>query len=248
VSSTRNRLEIRVENQYFESTDPVAKILIDGEDLFSHLPPTGFSPFDPGDLLGPDWPLEPVDPPRRVAVYRCSCGEPGCGVVAPVITGNDSEVRWSDFRDFTGLFNSPLHNPKYEPDEHRSLPLPVPELVFDGVQYMAEVRRATADRSWETPARRTARFLKEMLLAQSEQLAEWGLEVDWVFPAHRRENCVSVAMLDLDHRYVQRPALQLLMTLSAPEGTPEDRAASMLRNLLSTTPEKWMSEFPKESW
>ena len=45
----------------------------------------GRSGFDPRQILGAPFPLLPVDLGRRVAVYRCSCGQPGCGVIAPVI-------------------------------------------------------------------------------------------------------------------------------------------------------------------
>jgi hypothetical protein len=246
VSSQRNRLEVRVENRYFEGTEitvPVATILIDGEDLFSRSTPNGFVGFDPDELLSPDQPLLPVEHARRVAVYRCSCGEPGCGVVAPVISGTDTEIRWTDFQDFTGWFDRPL--PDDEPEDGR--PLATWELTFEANQYTDEVCRAATDRSWETPTRKTARFLKEMLEDESEALADLGLELDWVFPAHRREASVSLSLRDVDHRYVERPMGQLVMTLSAGPGNPKDRATEMLANLLSEAPERWMAAFPWEA-
>ena len=102
VRPNQNQLEIRVKNRYFEATEstvPVMQLLIDGIDLFSGVAPNGFIGFDPDELLGPDDPLIPAEPARRVAVYRCSCGEPGCGVVAPVISGSDTQVWWRDFQD-----------------------------------------------------------------------------------------------------------------------------------------------------
>jgi hypothetical protein len=246
VSSQRNRLEVRVENRYFEGTEitvPVATLLVDGEDLFSRSTPTGFVGFDPDQLLGTDQPLLPVEQARRVAVYRCSCSEPGCGVVAPVISRTDTEVRWTDFQDFTGWFDRPLSDD--EPEDGR--PLAISELTFETNQYTDEVRRAATDRSWETPTRKTARFLKEMLEDEFDALADLGLELDWVHPAHRREASVSLSLRDVDHRYVERPRGQLVMTLSAGPGTPNDRAAEMLANLLSKSPDQWMIAFPWEA-
>jgi hypothetical protein len=246
VSSQRNSLEFRVENRYFKATEitvPVATLLVDGEDLFSRSTRNGFVGFDPDELLGPDQPLLPVERARRVAVYRCSCGEPGCGVVAPVISGNDTEVRWNDFQDFTGWFDSPVSDDK--PEDGR--PLAIPEVIFAIDQYTDEVRRAATDRSWETPTRTTARFLKEILEDESDALADLGLKLDWVFPAHRREASVSLSLRDVDHRYVERPRGQLVMTLSAGPGNSKDRATEMLANLLSEVPEEWMNAFPWEA-
>jgi hypothetical protein len=246
VSSQQNRLEIRVQSHHFEVTEitvPVATILIDGEDLFSRSHSNGFVGFDPDEILGPDQPLLPVEPARRVAVYQCSCGEPGCGVVAPVISGTDTEIRWTDFRDFTGEFNGPLSDD--EPQEGR--PLPIPEMIFDATQYAQEVGRATADRSWETPIRTTARFLKEMLKDQTDALAQLGLEIDWVFPAHRNTASVSVSFRDVGHRYVEKPRSRIVVTLSANPGAPRDRATEMLGILLSKAPEQWMTAFSSDA-
>jgi hypothetical protein len=63
---------------------PVVRVLVDGRDPFAAVAP-GWRGFDPAEILGPDSPLLPADQGRRVAVYCCSCGEPGCGVIAPVI-------------------------------------------------------------------------------------------------------------------------------------------------------------------
>jgi hypothetical protein len=244
VSSQQNRLEIRVQTHHFEATGimvPVATILIDGEDLFYRSHSNGFVGFDPDEILGPDQPLLPVEPARRVAVYQCSCGEPGCGVVAPIISGTDAEIRWSDFRDFTGEFDGPI--PDEEPEE--GSPLPIPEIIFDATQYAREVGRATADRNWETPTRTTARFLKEMLKEQTDALTEWGLEIDWVFPAHRDTASVSVSFRDVGYRYVEKPCSQIVVTLSAKPGAPTDRATEMMETLLSKAPERWMTAF---SW
>ena len=66
--------------------------------------------FDPAKMLGPHSPLLPEDMGRRVAVYRCSCGEAGCGVIAPVIVASPDGTRisWVDFRDYVGVFIGPV--------------------------------------------------------------------------------------------------------------------------------------------
>ncbi|MGZ0149556.1 hypothetical protein ACXJJ3_21000 [Kribbella sp. WER1] len=60
---------------------PVMEIRVNGANPFEAVAPD-WRGFDPADILGP---LVPVEGGRRVAVYRCSCGEPGCGVIAPHI-------------------------------------------------------------------------------------------------------------------------------------------------------------------
>jgi hypothetical protein len=61
---------------------PVVQILVDGRKAFADQLP-GWQGFDPADMLGDQSPLLPEDLGRRVAVYRCSCGIAGCGVIAP---------------------------------------------------------------------------------------------------------------------------------------------------------------------
>lgn len=55
---------------------PVVSVLVDGQDPFAAAT-SGWRGFDPEKMLGPDSPLLPADLGRRVAVYCCSCGEPG---------------------------------------------------------------------------------------------------------------------------------------------------------------------------
>ena len=49
----------------------------------------------------------PTNPPRRVAVYRCQCGEAGCGCAAPIIVERNGCVIWEDTRDVTGVYVDP---------------------------------------------------------------------------------------------------------------------------------------------
>jgi hypothetical protein len=119
--------------------------------------------FDPGEILGPGSPLVPDDDDHRAAVYRCSCGEAGCGVIAPYVVPSPDRTRisWVDFRDYAGVSMRPI---SLWAADHDGRPWDLPDIHFDRDQYLSEVRRITNDHSWETPRRRTARLLEERLL------------------------------------------------------------------------------------
>lgn len=200
---------------------PVVAIRVNGRDPFGQ---DGWQGFDPAQILGEGSPLAPDDRGRRVAVYRCSCGEAGCGVIAPYVVGSPDRRRisWVDFRDYTGVFARPLA-PGSVDYEGRSWGLP--DLHFDRDQYLAEVRRATADRSWETPRRLTARLLEEQLRPMPS--------LEWVSPAWREEGVV----LSLEHHG------QLVLHLTSSEQDPARAAADMAHRLRSTPPEEWARRF-----
>jgi hypothetical protein len=80
---------------------PVVQVLADGRDPFAEAAPD-WRGFDPDKILAAESPLLPVAGlGRRVAVYRRSCGEACCGVIAPVIVASPdgSRISWTDFRD-----------------------------------------------------------------------------------------------------------------------------------------------------
>lgn len=156
---------------------PSVYILIDGEDPFAQVAPDWLG-FDPDDVFATGDPLVPRSQPRRVAVCRCSCGEPGCGVIAPVIafSADGLAIEWRDFRDYTGVFGKPLG----PGDPRGGTAWELPTLRFPRDQYLAEVRRAAADRSWETPRRTTSRLLQERIASVS--LPEGVGQVE-VYPA-----------------------------------------------------------------
>jgi hypothetical protein len=126
-------------------------------------------------VLDPDvTPLVPAEPARRIAVCGCSCGEPGCGCVAPLICEHAGFLTWSDFRDYTGVYDGPAV--KVNPGG--GVALAFPGVAFDAARYRAEVERATADRWWESPQLRAARLLRGHLDQQAGYLAGLGWKQD----------------------------------------------------------------------
>lgn len=211
---------------------PVVTILIDGEDVLGQLN-GGFMGFDPADILD-SGALLPNGPPRRVAVYRCSCGEAGCGCVAPLIAQLADRVRWSDFRDFTGVYNSPLDDPEPTGGSVHALP----DLEFDAAEYRQEVERAAADRGWETAERRTARLLFESLARIDLRFAEQGYWRGWVAPHWNEPGKFHVEFIG--------PRGQVLVALVPTAGTPEEQADEMAQFMLSTEPDQWNIEVRHE--
>jgi hypothetical protein len=213
---------------------PVVTILIDGQDSLALARP-GYQGFDPDDILGAESPLLPVKPGRRVAVYRCSCGEPGCGVIAPRITHRtDGHIIWTDFRDYTGVFAGPTVADEPGGGDH----IRQASLLFDAQQYTAEVARANADRSWESERRCTARLLRQTLAASRHVLLEAGYNLHWVGPM---PNDDKICEISLTRRTPTRD--QLLLELTAPAGTPAQRAQAMADLLLGTPTAQWPTMF-----
>ena len=126
---------------------PVVTIRVDGEEPFASVA-SGWRGFDPTEMLDGASPLVPVDGDRRVALWQCSCGIAGCGVIAPVIVASPDgrRISWVDFRDYVGVFVGPVAPTSAD---HEGVPWDLPDLHFDRAQYVAEVARACADRSWE---------------------------------------------------------------------------------------------------
>jgi hypothetical protein len=218
---------------------PVVQILVDGREAFGDQVP-GWRGFDPADVLGDNSPLLPDDLGRRVAVYRCSCGIAGCGVVAPAIhpSSDRRRVSWTDFRDYVGVFDGPT-----APDVHRfdGTPLPIPDLHFDREQYVVEVRRASADRSWETPRRVTARLVADGLRARGAALPP-DLELRWVAPAWQRDG-VSISF----ESNASIPSVQRVLTVSSRRTAAEPAARDILGQLLAAPPDEWSARFGEQT-
>jgi hypothetical protein len=205
---------------------PTVTISIDGVNPFAQVAPE-WGGFDPSDVFIEDSPLLPQHPPRRVGVWRCSCGIEGCGVIAPVIAASPDgkEVSWSDLCDYTGVFVGPY---PIGADPANGRPWALPTYRFAMSQYVAEVRRTTADHSWESPRRATARLLTERLRGSKLPSA---LSFQWASP---REGGYVVSY----ERRSADPAQykQVLLLLTSDDTQPEAAAADMAGRLLSTPP------------
>jgi hypothetical protein len=221
---------------------PVVQVLVDGRDLFAKVA-SDWRGFDPAEMLGPRSPLLPVDLGRRVAVYQCSCGVAGCGVIAPVIISSPdgSRVSWVDFRDYVGVFSGPVAELI---DQHEGKPWDLPDLHFDPDQYITEVERASRDGSWETPRRRTARLLHEHLVPMGVVLPP-DFELAWASPAWN-EDGVTLMFQHLRREPGVGIRQQLLKVTSA-HSDPEHAAEDMADQLLSTSPEDWVRTFGRKS-
>lgn len=227
----RAQLSLRVEEGEVRD-QPRVTILLDGRDLDLLVEGSEFIGFDPDEILGEGAPLVPLEQPRRVAVYRCECGLPGCGVVAPQISREGDEIVWRDARDYTGVFDGPLAPAE---DLGEGALLSLPELGFDAAQYLEEVQRATADRSWESERRVTARLLKDILLA-SEELCSAGYCLQWVGPWGQQPEAFNVVMLDPER-------VQVVVDVLAPAQEPPAWAAALAESLLSKEPAEWTLTF-----
>lgn len=217
---------------------PVTEVLINGEDPFVRVA-QDWRGFDPPKIVGRESPLIPVPEGRRVAVYQCSCGVAGCGVIAPVIVASTDgkRISWLDFRDYTGVFIDPVADGVAEVEGR---PWDLPDIHFDREQYVAEVERASRDESWETPHRRTARLLSELLRPRNLVLPP-DLGFAWASPAW---NEAGVAVMFEHVSRGQQPGIrQHLLRLTSDSSDPEIAAIEMSERLFSTAPDRWTARF-----
>ena len=216
---------------------PVVQVLVDGREAFvDELP--GWQGFDPGDMLGDHSPLLPEVHGRRVAVYRCSCGIEGCGVIAPVIMASPDGQRgsWVDFRDYTGVFTGPT-----APDTGRldGRPWPFQDLHFGRRQYVAEIRRVSGDSSWETSRRVTARLVADGLRAQDVVLPA-DLRLQWAAPTW---NADGVELSFEDRPPGGESFRQVLLRLDSAHSEPEQAAHDILSRLQAIPVSEWGTRF-----
>lgn len=208
----------------------MVQFLIDGRPFLDGTRLSDWLGFDPDAMLADDHPLLPTTW-RRVAVARCSCGEAGCGVVAPVTAmRSDGTVRRTDFRDYTSVFAGPTV--KKDPDgghEHG-----LPELRVDRAQYEAEVRRATSDRTWETARRATARLVARRLGDDRSKLDGLGYRLDWVAP----ERSADAVLISLT-----KDGQQQLLSIPFDGRSPETRAEKATAAIWATPPAEWSTVF-----
>jgi len=218
---------------------PVVTVLVDGEDPFQGVA-KGWRGFDPAKILGPDSPLIPDDTGGRVAVYTCSCGIAGCGVLAPLIVPSPDRTRisWVDFRDYVGVFVGPVAPGVAD---HEGRPWPLPDIHFEREQYLGEIRRMVNDRSWETPRRTTARLVEERLLSVCPVLP-LDLTLRWVGLAGR-DLGVTLSFERSAYEAGSQHHVQQLLQLDSAETDPSRAADAMIEQLLATDPQEWVRRF-----
>lgn len=217
---------------------PVVEVLVDGASPFADVAPLWHG-FDPAEILGDQSPLLPVDTGRRVAVYRCSCGEACCGAMAPLIvsSADGRRVSWVAFGKYTGVFSGPLPDSAVN-DQGR--PCARPDIHFDRDQYVAEVQRASRDGSWETARRRTARLLAGRL-ERLHVIPPPELHFRWASPAWSDEGIVL--MFDSLAPDQQAQSEQVLLRLLSEQADPVDAADDLARQLQATSPSEWVQRF-----
>lgn len=208
---------------------PVVKILIDGEETLANAgsSPGGYIGSPPAAILGENAPLLPAKPPRRVAVYVDSAGDPGGGCLAPVISGRDDVVTWTDFRNFMDFDEAPIIDER----QGTSRAVALPDLVFDAGQYTAEVRRVTDAREWESDRWRTALLLDEYLSAGPLAHSQWQL--GWVEPQEETAGVFLVTLFDED---LENGAV---VTLKPGLGAPDEQARQMAEFLVTQPLGQW---------
>jgi hypothetical protein len=219
---------------------PVVQILIDGREAFVDRLP-GWQGFDPAKMLGSSSPLLPQYPGCRIAVYRCSCGIEGCGVVAPLIVRppGSNRVSWVDFRDYTGVFTGPALSDDDDGDGGEGTPWDFQDVHFDLHQYLGEIARASADRSWETPGRVTARLVEGRLRAAKVVLPQ-GLILDWAMPAPYADGVMISFQNKPDSGTI---FAQQILILASDHSEPGRAADDILGKLQQFPVTEWVSHF-----
>lgn len=225
-----SRLEIRMgvpDIGHGEYLYPVARLLVDGQDLLARAgrPGFGFLPWPAELLLTGDAPLLPAVPPRRVVLYAQS-PDP-CGL-APQISGQDDVVIWSDFHVVCGVGEDPA-------DMREAwdwTPAALPDLAFDARQYTAEVQRATAAREWDSDGWQTALLLRAWL--REDPLApgdDW--ELGFTEPDREDPGRYHVTYWTADL------SAMTTVSLTAGSGTPGQQAQAMFDYLLAIPTARW---------
>ena len=150
-----------------------------------------------------------------MAVYRCSRGKPGYGVIAPLIVPGPGGRRVSstDFRNYVGVFAGPVNHA----GGGEGTPWGRPDLHFDREQYGAEIEHASRDRNWETGRRKTARLVYEHLEPPGLILSP-DLRLAGASPAWRGD-----AWLPLFRRLTRAPRFEVRQQVLLLTSTLDDR-------------------------
>jgi hypothetical protein len=133
------------------SNDHEVKVWVDDRDLLSEV---GVLGLDPDDLFWPTPTLLPTAFPTTTTLARCSCGVVGCADMCVRIEEEHPCILWT----VEGVAGT---------------------VRFLRQDYEAEVLRAAADCSWETPDRTAARLVRASIPLVSGHLDLLGLRFEW---------------------------------------------------------------------
>ncbi|MFE3501841.1 hypothetical protein [Kitasatospora sp. NPDC059160] len=208
-------------------------------DMSTHVdggPP--YAGVGPRYLLSPDGPLQAREgsheASHEVRLAWAGCGYEKCCGALYVTVGRDGEqVVWSGWRNSA------------------SRDVDLPELRFAAGPYEAEVRRAEADRAWETTTGAVARLLEARLRSRTDWLLRWDCEVDAVW--NHRENPDRIHLLLLhprDRAESDLPWLQFGIALPISAADPSAQAEQLEARLTATDPrataEVWGGSYQAE--
>lgn len=125
----------RLDVEYRESHDgdvwmSSVVLLLDGEETFAGIGSGGYIGLSPREIVEQQKLIEPGERPGRVILYRCDCGETGCGAVVARCYLDRDRVVWD--RIDAGNPSPPNLN---APLFHRDA------VVFDAEQYFEAMGR-----------------------------------------------------------------------------------------------------------
>ena len=158
--------------------------------------------LDPDDLLRSPCALVPGPSPRQVRIARCDCGVVGCGDVEVTVARDGEHVTWS--ADGATV-----------------------DVRFDATSYLAELDRAMADHSWETPDRTAARLIADGV--DRAWLAERDLHVTWA-SGRIRPDTMTIALATTGYQLLVHQPWQ---------GEPPSVIADACCTLLRQDPRTW---------
>lgn len=189
--------------------DARSNVLVDGVPIIEQLYSHGFRD-SPEQVLQRGQGLQATSEPRDVRLSEGTCVEACCGALRTVIRRDEAagRVHW-EVRD-TGESDAALAR-----------------FDFDAAAYDAEVSRAAGDFSWEWPARRAARLVRERILAEPELLSRWDCRLGW---ANSWSSERSTARLVFSHPStlptdLDQPWIQFEYTADVPDSAVNDGAA-----------------------
>lgn len=81
-------------------------LFVDGEERFAEIGSGGYIGLHPSELADQQALTDPSTSPKGVFLYRCDCGELGCGAVMARVFRSRDQVVWDHF----GSGNQPLPN------------------------------------------------------------------------------------------------------------------------------------------